>query len=112
MRQSVKSCAVFYDDKCKELHKFHPLLVVNDDWMNEFIKVYGIKLCKLYYPPYTFKRTGCCGCPFNTELQKQLDTLSALLPAEKRRAEYLWKPVYSEYRKIGYRLRPLDLFDL
>lgn len=112
MRQSVKSCAVFYDDKCKELHKFHPLLVVNDDWINEFIKVYKVELCKLYYPPYNFKRTGCCGCPFNVELQRQLDVLTDLLPSEKKRAEYLWKPVYSEYRKTGYRLRPLDLFDL
>jgi 3'-phosphoadenosine 5'-phosphosulfate sulfotransferase (PAPS reductase)/FAD synthetase len=112
LRQSVKSCAVFYDHNCKELHKFHPLLVVSDDWINEFIKVYKVELCKLYYPPYNFKRTGCCGCPFNVELQRQLDVLSVLLPAEKRRAEYLWKPVYFEYRKIGYRLRPLDLFDL
>lgn len=111
LRQSVKSCAIFYDDNCKELHKFHPLLVVNDDWINEFIKVYKIELCKLYYSPYNFKRTGCCGCPFNTELQRQLDVLADLLPSEKKRAEYLWKPVYDEYRRIEYRLRPLGLFD-
>lgn len=111
LRQSVKSCAVFYDDKCKELHKFHPLLVVSDEWVNEFIQAYKVKLCTLYYPPYNFKRTGCCGCPFNVKLQEQLDTLAEIIPQERKKAEFLWKPVYDEYRRIGYRLRPLDLFE-
>ena len=28
-----------------------------------------------------------------------------LLPNERIRAEVIWKPVYDEYRRIGYRLR-------
>ena len=89
----------------QRLHKFHPLLVVSDDWINEFIEVYKIKLCELYYPPYNFKRTGCCGCPYNVDLQKQLDTLSYFIPSERKKAERLWKPVYEEYRRLGYRLK-------
>lgn len=113
LRKSKTSCAFFYDDECKELHKFHPLLVVDDDWMEEFIKTYNVQLCELYYPPYNFKRTGCSGCPFNNRLQEQLDKLNNLLPNEAKKAEIIWKPVYEEYRRIGYRLKPKEktLFD-
>jgi len=34
-----------------------------------------------------------------------LDTLEQVAPTERKRAEWLWKPVYDEYRRIGYRLR-------
>ena len=105
LRKSVTSCAVFYDDKCKELHKFHPLLVVDDEWINEFVEKYNIELCKLYYPPYNFTRTGCKGCAYNKDLQKQLDVMEELMPNEKKQCEVIWKPVYDEYRRIGYRLR-------
>lgn len=84
--------------------KFHPLAVVGDDFENEFIKRNNIKLCRLYYEPYNFKRTGCVGCPFNIHLQAQLETLSIYLPNERRRCEIIWKKVYDEYRRIGFRL--------
>ena len=111
LRRSVSSCAVFYDDRCEQLKKFHPLLPVSDSFVDEFVRQNGVELCELYYPPYSFERTGCKGCPYNTELQEQLDVMSALLPAEKRQCEIIWKPVYDEYRRIGYRLRKPDLFD-
>ena len=31
--------------------------------------------------------------------------MKRLLPAEEKACEMLWKPVYEEYRRIGYRLR-------
>ena len=85
--------------------KFHPLAVVDDDWENEFIKRNNIQLCKLYYPPFNFDRTGCKGCPFALKLQEQLDTMLMYLPNEKKQCEMIWKPIYEEYRKLGYRLR-------
>lgn len=85
--------------------KFHPLAVVDDEWENEFIKRNNIQLCKLYYPPFNFDRTGCKGCPFALKLQEQLDTMLMYLPNEKKQCEMIWKPVYEEYRKLGYRLR-------
>ena len=90
--------------KKDKLVKFHPLLVVSDKWENEFIKKFNIKLCKLYYPPYNFKRTGCKGCPFTLNLQEQLEIMDKHLPNERKQCEIIWKPVYEEYRKIGYRL--------
>lgn len=64
-----------------------------------------IKLCKLYYPPYNFERTGCKGCPFALKLQDQLDLMQIFFPAERKQCENIWEPVYNEYRRIGYRLR-------
>lgn len=101
-------------DKNGKLQKFHPLVKVDDEWEKWFIKKYNIKLCELYYPPYNFERTGCKGCCFALGLQEQLDTMEKLMPNERKQCEIIWKPVYAEYRRIGYRLKDhkqLDLFD-
>lgn len=88
-----------------EVIKFHPLAVVSEEFEDWFIEKFNIKLCELYYPPFNFQRTGCMGCPFSLSLQKQLDVMEELLPNEKKQCELIWKPVYDEYRRIGYRLR-------
>lgn len=48
--------------------KFHPLAKVSHEWEKWFIENYNIRLCKLYYEPYNFTRTGCKGCPFSLSL--------------------------------------------
>lgn len=96
------NCIITKKDK---LVKFHPLLVCSTEWEDWFIEKYNIKLCKLYYPPFNFKRTGCKGCPYALDLQEELDIMGKYLPEEKRQCERIWKPVYDEYRRIGYRLR-------
>lgn len=107
LRAEIKGCAVFTGD---QLHKFHPLLPVEDDFIDWYIKSRNIELCELYYPPYNFKRTGCKGCPYSLDLQRQLDIMAAYLPEERRQCEMIWGPVYKEYRRIGYRLER-TLFD-
>lgn len=96
------NCLAFEKGK---LRLFHPLAPLTDDWLEMFIQKFEIELCELYYSPFNFKRTGCVGCPYNIHLQEELDLLEKLLPEERKRSEYLWKPVYTEYRRIGYRLR-------
>ena len=102
-------------DKQNKLVKFHPLVVVNDDFENWFINKYNIELCKLYREPFNFKRTGCKGCPYSLDLQEQLDTMAMYLPSEKKQCEMIWKPVYQEYRRLGYRLKKdkgqMSIFD-
>lgn len=97
------------------LVKFHPLVVVENDFEEEFIKRNNIKLCRLYYEPFNFKRSGCKGCPYNIRLQEDLDTMAMYLPNEKKQCEIIWKPVYEEYRRLGYRLKKdsdqINLFD-
>ena len=108
MRQSeggtrtLLTCAIFEENKLK---KFHPLAPMSDEWMSWYQREREIVLSLLYYPPYNFQRTGCKGCPFAPELQEELDTMKYLLPEEEKQCEYLWAPVYAEYRRIGYRLR-------
>ncbi len=102
-RVSHKGCVVF--DYKGKLKSFKPLNSVSDNFMEWFIKRQNIKLCKLYYQPYNFKRTGCKGCPFSLDLQEQLETMELYLPNERKQCELLWKPVYDEYRRIGYRLK-------
>lgn len=100
-RMSIK-CTVFDEGKLK---KFHPLAVVSEDFEHFLIERERVELCELYYPPYNFKRTGCKGCPFNRDIEKDLDTLYRLLPNEYKQCIYLWKPIYDEYIRIGYRLK-------
>ena len=95
--------------------KFHPLAVISEEWEKYYIQERNIELCELYYAPYNFNRTGCKGCPFAPDLQRQIDIMSMYLPAERKQCEYIWAPVYAEYRRLGYRLRKDDgqmsLFD-
>lgn len=85
--------------------KFHPLAKVTKEWEDWFVNEYNIKLCKLYYPPYNFERTGCKGCPLAISIQKQIEVMRDLMPDEWRQVEMIWQPVYAEYRRIGYRLK-------
>lgn len=97
------SCII--TDKTGKLKKFHPLGKVTDEWMDWYIENRNIKLAKLYYPPYNFKRTGCKGCPFSLDLQEQLSVMKLYLPNEAKQCETIWQPVYDEYRKLNYRLK-------
>ena len=85
--------------------KFHPLIVVSSEWEQEFIERERERVCDLYKPPYNFKRTGCKGCPFDLNIQETLNTMYKLLPKEYYQCLHLWKPVYDEYIRIGFRLK-------
>lgn len=102
-RESIHSCII--SDKDGNLKKFHPLLKASSEWEGWYIKKRNIRLCKLYYPPYSFQRTGCKGCPYSLHLQEQLEVMSRLMPNERKQCEIIWKPVYEEYRRTGYRLK-------
>ena len=108
-RENGKDCAVFKNGK---LAYFHPLKPVNDEFVSWVIQKNCIQISKLYGEPYNFKRTGCKGCPFNINLQTELDVLEKYMPNERRQCEIIWKPVYAEYRRIGYRLNPYDQMKL
>lgn len=98
------NCLQFRNNKLKS---FNPLIPIDDDFIEWFIEKYNIEICDIYKPPYNFRRTGCKGCPFAIELQKEIDTLEKYFPAERKQCEIIWKPVYDEYRRIGYRLKKL-----
>lgn len=101
-RRAIAKCLTF---RGKKLSHFQPLAPMTKEWEDWFIDVYNIQICDIYKPPYNFNRTGCKGCPFARYLQKELDTLEKFFPNERKQCEYIWKPVYDEYRRIGYRLK-------
>lgn len=104
-RRMQAQCLAFSGNKLKN---FQPLVPVTKEWEDWFINRYDVKICDIYKEPYNFLRTGCKGCPFAPTLQEQLDTLDKYFPNERKQCEIIWKPVYDEYRRIGYRLRPLE----
>lgn len=101
-RRKNGKCMVFSG---KSFKKFQPLVVVTEEWEQWFINEYNVEICDIYKEPYNFPRTGCKGCPFNAHLQHELDVLEKFFPNERKQCEYIWKPVYDEYRRIGYRLK-------
>ena len=100
-RKNVSSCLYYQRNKLK---KFSPLLVCSDSFIDNYVEFFKVKLCKLYYAPYNFKRTGCKGCPFNIKLQDELLTLAEFFPNEKKQCEYIFGKVYEEYERINYRI--------
>lgn len=100
-RRIHAQCQVFFRGKLKS---FSPLALVTKDWEEWFIKEYDVKIPWVYYSPYYLERTGCKGCPFDKDLATSLMILDKHFPEEKKQCEIIWKPVYDEYRRIGYRL--------
>ena len=99
--------------RCQVLSKgklrFNPLIKCTKEWEQWFIDKYNIKLCDLYYPPYNFQRTGCKGCPYALTLGEQLDAMTKYgMDNERKQCESIWKPIYQEYRRIGYRLEDYE----
>lgn len=101
-RRSRLNCLVFNG---KKLKRFQPLAPITKEWEDWFINKYNVNISDIYKPPYNFERTGCKGCPFALNLQNELDVLEKFFPNERKQCEAIWKPVYDEYRRIGYRLK-------
>ena len=96
------TCMVMKKDK---LESFHPLVNATKEWEDWLIEKYNIEICDIYKEPYNFTRTGCKGCPFAKDLEKELDILEKYFPNERRQCENIWKPIYDEYRRLRYRLK-------
>lgn len=101
-RRAFSSCLSMRGNK---LHLFQPMSPLTKEWEEWFIAEYNVKICDIYKEPYNFERTGCKGCPFALFLQDELDSLEKFFPAERKQCEIIWKPVYDEYRRLGYRLK-------
>ena len=104
-RRTRAQCLAF---EYEHLKRFQPLIPVTKEWEEWLIETKRIEICDIYKSPYNFERTGCKGCPFALYLQEELDILEKYFPAERKQCEIIWKPVYAEYRRIGYRLKKDD----
>lgn len=104
-RRENLQCLSFKGNK---LFAFQPLAVVTKEWEDWYIQKNNVDICKIYYAPYNFKRTGCKGCPFALNLNTELNILQQYFPNERKQCEMIWGKVYEEYRRIGYRLPKYD----
>lgn len=85
-----------YRDSCESTKKFGKLIVKHKmplwDWteedVEEYIKVYNIKISKAY-TKYGLKRTGCIGCPFAIDIHQNLKALYVFEP-NKYKAVIHW----------------------
>lgn len=101
-RRRTAKCLSFNNGKLKN---FQPLTPITKNWENWYIQQYNVNICDIYNNPYNFDRTGCKGCPFALNLQNELDILKKYFPNERKQCEIIWQPIYSEYRRLGYRLK-------
>ena len=96
------NCVITENNKLK---KFHPLAIVNSDWENWYIDQKSIQLCLKVNAKWAHTASGPSKVVRRVIQFAQLDTLRKLLPEEAKRAEWLWKDVFDEYRRIGFRLK-------
>ena len=80
-RRNIAKCLAFQGEK---LRLFQPLVPMTPEWEEWFIEKYQVKICDIYYPPFSLIRTGCKGCPFALYLQDELDMLEKFFPNERK----------------------------
>ena len=68
-------------------HKM-PIFDWTDDNVNEFIEVFNVKISDVY-TVYGLERSGCIGCPFSKQLEKNLEALYKYEP-KKYKAVQNW----------------------
>ena len=100
VRASRKECFLF---KSKGLSLFSPILWFTESDKKEYEKIFGIEHSEAY-TKYGFKRTGCCGCPFNSKALSELDTLEKVEPNLVKAAKSIFGEVY-EYERQYYEYR-------
>lgn len=69
---AYKSCVQIKKRKGKEFYMSMPLFDWSDEIVEEFIKKYNVKLSDAY-EVYGCDRTGCVGCPYGRNIDKELE---------------------------------------
>ncbi len=106
-RESAK-CLAFRNNK---LSAFQPLAPLPIDFIDKYIEYFNIEIADIYNDPYNFPRTGCKGCPFAINIENELRTLKKYFPAEHKQCLQIWGDIYSEYYRIGYRIKDKEVLE-
>lgn len=88
-----KSC--FEDGEYK---KFFPLFHFTNQDINDIIKLKNIEISKAY-TLYKMERTGCVGCPFSKNYQKELEVLKQYEPNKYNFCIKTYGKIYEIYKK-------------
>jgi 3'-phosphoadenosine 5'-phosphosulfate sulfotransferase (PAPS reductase)/FAD synthetase len=100
--KSYKSC--FIDRGDNDLSLYMPIFWWNNEFSNKYIQDNNIILSDCY-TKYGLKRTGCAGCPFGKDMDKEREIIKKYEPNLSLAVEnlfkdsFLWTNKYKEYRK-------------
>lgn len=92
---AYKSCVHIKKLGNKEYVTSMPIFDWTDDMMDEFIKLYGVKLSRAY-TEYGMERTGCMACPFSKDIQFDLKTIHDHEPIKYKASMKMLKYVYMD----------------
>lgn len=91
---AYKNC---YSDDEKETAQFRPIFWFSDKDKEEYEKLFGI-IHSDCYTKYGFTRTGCVGCPYNRNINAELEAVKKFEPLLYKACTNVFKDSY-EYTK-------------
>ena len=94
--RSVKIKTCF--DIGNDVASYRPLFWLSNDDESEYIKIFDIKNSDCY-TKYGMKRTGCAGCPYNRNLEKDLKVIEEHEPLLYIACNTIFKESYAYTRK-------------
>lgn len=94
--RSVKIKTCF--DSGKDVASYRPLFWLSNEDEVEYIKIFDIKNSDCY-TKYGMKRTGCAGCPYNRNLEKDLKVVEENEPLLYIACNAIFKDSYDYTRK-------------
>lgn len=100
MEGGVRASKTKCFDRAGKTHKtdrYYPCFWWTDEDKSAFEKTYGI-IHSEAYTVYGFKRTGCAGCPFNSNFDNDLEILKQYEPRLANAVEHIFAPSY-EYTR-------------
>lgn len=96
-----KNCFEF--DSSAKTQSFRPIWWFTDADKQAYVDLYGVVLSDCYLI-YGMKRTGCAGCPFNSNFEEDLNLLKKYEPKLEKAANAIFADSYDytrRYREYG-----------
>lgn len=94
-RSSIPSCFTEYDDACDE---YRPIFWYKGSDKADYETFFNIEHSACY-TEYGFKRTGCAGCPFGRDFEKELQIIEKYEPRLYNAVNAIFKESYDYTRK-------------
>lgn len=98
IRKGITNCFAYSERRGS---RFMPILHFSNDDKVVYNRLYGVQNSEVY-TVYGFKRTGCCGCPFNPTLFQDMEILQQYEPGLVKAASHIFAPSY-EYTRLYMR---------
>lgn len=103
-RRSFTTKCYHPKDKNRKYNIYYPIFWFTDSEKKAYEEIFDVTHSKCY-TEYGFKRTGCVGCPFSRELNKDLTIIQKYEPAKYKACQavfgkaYEWQKGFKEYKE-------------